>query len=287
MEDDILKIIENVAKIPSFSSYEERLHPFIYKFIEENQIKCTIYQHFNNLIIEINENIHPTIAFTAHLDKIDHFLKDVDELDFTINQRKIKGQLDDSVGVGICLYLLLNSEKFKLPHTLFLFSEMEESYGLFRHPEMLKDNGKNLESQIGAKRISEFLMNKSLIPSIFITIDTTPLFRGNKGVALYSKFWERTYISPTDELINKTNSIENLMQKIFPNILFANNVNDYLIYGSYFAYNNHHIPSIALEPSIYPYHTIGEEVYIDDIIDILYIIQKFISYYLNSPQILK
>ena len=34
---EIIDITKQVAEIPSFSSYEERIHPFIYDFIKENR----------------------------------------------------------------------------------------------------------------------------------------------------------------------------------------------------------------------------------------------------------
>ncbi len=280
MNHDVTQIIEKVARIPSFSSYEERLHPLIYDFIKENDIPCDIYPHHNNLIIEINKNVQPAIAITAHLDKIDHFNNDeIEELPFEKDQEQIKGQLDDSVGVGICLYLLLHASRLDFPNTLFLFSEMEESFGLRNHRGRLKNQGEGLHPQIGAVRISRFLIEKSKIPTVIITVDTTPLFHGTPGVALYSRFWEISGTVPSTEIIQKTLEIEKIIRDIYPEIKLANNINDYVKYGSMFADNNLSVPSIALEPAIYPYHTIGEKVFISDIHKVLTIIQKFISVY--------
>lgn len=282
MESEIINIIKNAAQIPSFSSYEERIHPFIYDFIKQNKINCSVYKYYNNLIIEINPNKAPIIAFTSHLDKINHFGNDINELPFEIRDKQIKGQLDDSVGVGICLYLLKHSRKFKLPHSLFLFSEMEESFALRNNRASLKNFGRDLEPQIGAKRISQFLIKKTIIPNIIITFDTTPLFRGEPGISLYSKFWEISGINPSAELIEITNIIENKIQEIHPEINFDNNVNDYIKYGTIFASNNYIVPSIAIEPAIYPYHRIGEQVYITDIEKVINIIKEFIRVYIRE-----
>jgi di/tripeptidase len=279
MNHDVIDIIENVARVPSFSSYEERIHPLIYDFIKENKIACEVYPHHNNLIIEINKNVQPTIALTAHLDKIDHFNSEMVELPFERDEQQIKGQLDDSVGVGMCLYLLLHAARLNFPNTLFLFSEMEESFGLRNHPGRLKNQGKGLHPQIGAFRISEFLMAESKIPSLIITLDTTPLFHGNAGVSLYSRFWEISGITPPAAIIQKTMEIEKTIQDIYPEIKQANNNNDYVKYGHMFAAKNLPVPSIALEPAIYPYHTIGERMFISDIQKVLTILRKFIAVY--------
>lgn len=278
MQEELINIIREVAQIPSFSSYEERIHPYIFQFIKANNIDCELYQIHNSLIIEINkEQSNSPIAFTSHIDKINHFDAEPEILNFDIDGEQLVGQLDDAVGVGICLYLLKNAEKFNLQHTLFLFSEMEESFGMRFHPHKLKNKGEGLESQIGAKRISAFLIEKQLIPAIFITIDTTPLFKGDPGVALYSKFWEMVEMQPSEEIKEKTACIEKLILAIDTDILLANNTNDYMIYGKLLHEAGCIVPSIAFEPSIQPYHTINERVYIADIVRIVEVVVEFIK----------
>lgn len=284
MNEDLINIIGSVARIPSFSSYEERLHPFIRSFVAKNGIKCTIDQHYNNLIIKHDNGSQPLMAFTAHLDKIDHFGNDIDELPFKVENEQIVGQLDNAVGIGICLYLLSNAREFNLPGTLFLFSEMEESHGLRKNKERLKNQGAGLAPQIGAKRISEYLIKKALIPSVIITIDTTPLFYGTKGIALYSRFWENYASNPSAELLAKTSAIEDIIEEIDPGIIKANNVNDYVMFGKTFNDFGYHIPSIALEPSIYPYHTIGERVFVSDLNALLHIIKRFVVMYSENHE---
>jgi putative aminopeptidase FrvX len=277
MDNKIIEIISDVAKIPSFTGQEEILHPYISNFIEENKIDCAINKHYNNLIIEVNKDdkVKP-IAFAAHLDKINHLDGNVELLPFEIEKDFIKGQLDDSVGVGICLYLLMKSKELNLPYSLFLFSEMEEGIGLRKFQLLNKDDLIELKPQIGAERISEFLIANSFIPSLIITIDTTPLFGGDSGIALYSRFWERTGTSPSQELIKLTETIENKIKSIHPDIKLSNNVNDYITFGRVFSQNHFKVPSIAIEPSIYPYHTIGEKVFISDIHKTIDIISRFV-----------
>lgn len=278
---NVLEIIEKVAKIPSFTGYEDRLHPFIFDFIRRNKIKCNTYRHFNNLIIEINGHFaakYPTIAFTAHLDKINHFFEEqITELPFATEEEHVKGQMDDSVGVGICLYLLSQAKVFKLPHCLFLFSEMEEGT-VIRAGQVPRGN-QLLFPQIGAVRISHFLIKKNIIPSIIITIDTTPFFRGNAGIALYSKFWEISGNNPLPEVIQRTKKVEKVFKEIHPEIVLRNNINDYVRYGQTFTENKIPVVSIAVEPGIFPYHTIGEKVFISDIYKVLDILKQFISIY--------
>lgn len=279
MNREVIEIIQEVAKIPSFSSYEERIHPFIFDFIEKNQIPCEVHTLYNNLIIEIKKSSSPPFAFTAHLDKIDHFRTEIEELPFEIKDDLLIGQLDDSVGVGICLYLLKNADKFHLPHSLFLFSEMEEGYGYRRHRSSLKNQGKGLSPQIGAERISIFLLENKIIPKVFVTIDTTPMFAGESGIALYSRYWEYYAPIPGMELLEVTHQIEQLVQEIHPEIKLSNSVNDYLRYGNMFAHQNLCVPSIAIEPAIYPIHTIGEKVRISDIEKVVEIVVRFVEEY--------
>lgn len=42
MNKELVNIIEQVARIPSFSSYVERLHPFILDFIRKQGIQCDV-----------------------------------------------------------------------------------------------------------------------------------------------------------------------------------------------------------------------------------------------------
>ena len=285
MKTDIIDIIKEVAQIPSFSSFEERIHPFIYDFIKSNKIPCKVYKLYNNLIVEINDELLPTIAFTAHLDKINHFNEEIEKLPFNSEKESITGQLDNAVGIGICLYILKNFKELNIPHTLFLFSEMEESSGYIKHRHTLKNEGIGLHPQIGAKRIPTFLIENSIIPSLFLTIDTTPKFRGEPGIALYSKFWEISKRVPTTETLEKTVLIEQLIQSIYPDITLANNINDYIMYGEMFAANDLCIPSIAIEPSIFPYHTIGEKVFIADIVKTYEIIAEFVSVFAKNTNL--
>lgn len=276
MIEELIEIIKHIAQIPSFTMYEERAHPFIFNFAKENEIICDITQHYNNLVLEINKGIGRPVAFTAHLDKIDHFNDHVKELEFKSGREHIEGQLDDAVGVAVCLYLLKYSKKLKLPHCLFLFSEMEEGYGI-RNLRDCEEEDMDLEPQMGAKRISEYLIKRSIIPSVIITIDTTPLFGGDPGIALYSKFWQISGDVPMQETLKRTEEIEKLFFRIHSDIKFANNINDYVKYGKIFAENGFIVPSIALEPSIYPYHTICERVSILDIEKVTEILIKYIE----------
>ena len=235
------------AKIPSFSSYEERLHPFIEEIVQQATDAKLERVPDNNIIIKAPGKANaPIVALTAHLDKINHcWSANFDGiLPARIEGEKIIGQLDDAVGVGICLDMLLKSREREFPPLYILFSEMEEK-----------------GSHIGAERIADHLLKEKQMPAVFITIDTTPMVR--KGIALYSKHWEKNGINPSSELIAKTVKIEQYFESLNPSLKFTNNSNDYLVYGERFS--QYDLPSVALEPAICPYHEPDEEVFCDDI----------------------
>ena len=127
--------------------------------------------------------------------------------------------------------------------------------------------------QIGARRLCSFLEEAGIAPSLFVTIDTTPVFKGESGVALYSEHWEKTGVLPDAELLNKIEVVRSFILEKHPAVRPANGNNDYLEYGRYFGVKERgNIPSIALEPAIYPYHQIGEGVYVKDVPKVVSII---------------
>ena len=93
------------------------------------------------------------------------------------------GQLDDAVGVALCLYLLLQSNEVSFRPFYLLFSEMEESYGLRRHPELLRNQGAGLYPQIGAERIACHLLDNDMVPDVVITVESAPELRLDRAVA--------------------------------------------------------------------------------------------------------
>ena len=276
---DLIKIIEECARVPSFSTYEERLHPFIYRFLSDIRGINIDLVYDNNLVINVPGKRENTIAITAHLDKINHYgLKYPSILDFSYQKERITGQLDDSVGIGICLHLIQKSLEQEWPNLLILFSEMEESYGLKNHPHLLKQNGAGVEPQAGAKRLCEYLSENSIKPSLFVTIDTTPIFKGEQGVALYTEHWEKTKVFPDEILEHKIALIRSFFAANNSAIKMANGNNDYLVYGRYFGcLEKGNIPSIAIEPAIFPYHQIGESIFVEDVLEIVRVMDVFLS----------
>lgn len=222
---------------------------------------------------------HISIALTAHLDKINHFgVEAPKELPVKVTSEFIEGAMDDSAGLGILLTIAKLTEHAELPDLFFFFSEMEESKGLKEHPELLKNEGQGYESGMGAERISEHCLELDLIPDKVITVDTTPLFRGKPGVALYSKHWELNDLNPSTDMIRATEALESRFKSIYSDIKLDNNTNDYLHYGRIFNRSGKYsIPSVALEPAIFPYHQKGERVFISDIKKVLFILKSYLT----------
>ena len=264
-----IHLIAQCAEIPSFTTYEERVIPFIEQFASGIPGAESTRVAENNIVIKVPGNpAKPTIAITAHLDKINHFGMDwSDKLPVSVTAEKVIGQMDDSVGVGLCLSILQQSLRGDFPPMLFLFSEMEEGNGLKYHPEWLRGGGEGVHSGLGAERISEYLLQNNLLPDQIITIDTTPLFKGEPGLAIYTDHWEKNGLTPTPDLISATEKVYQRFMEIDPGLLKYNNTNDYLAYGLKLNQDPAHpITSIALEPAIFPYHQPNEEVFLGDIV---------------------
>ncbi|MGM0545133.1 MAG: M28 family peptidase [Bacteroidota bacterium] len=278
MIDSAIQNIIEVAKIPSFSTYEERLHPYIKKVFNGIDSAEELPAKGNNLIYKLGTDPEvQTIALTAHLDKINHYGKDFPSvLPVHVAENQIEGAMDDSAGVGVLLAIAEHFDTRNWPNMLFFFSEMEEKKGLKEHPELLRNEGKGVENGMGARRISQQCINLNLIPNEIITLDTTPLFKGDKGVALYANHWELNNLEPSQKLINKTKRTVDLFLDIDPAIKIDNNTNDYLHYGQEFNKQNHTTVSVALEPAIYPYHQKGERVFIDDIQRCITILARYL-----------
>ena len=117
-----------------------------------------------------------------------------------------------------------------------------------------------------------------MLPSLAITIDTTPSFHGEAGIAFYCHHWEFNSLEPSDALITATRQIEDEFTKIHPELKVRNGWNDYLMYGKICnEYSDVPIPSIAIEPAIFPYHQVGERVFLDDIENVAKIVMKFLK----------
>ncbi len=267
-----LELIKACAEIPCFSSYEDRIHPFIQELVSRCEGAELIHIPDNNLLIRVpgREDVAP-VALSAHLDKIDHFIAEgtpenpPESLPVSISKTEIIGQMDDTVGLGMALSLMLQSSHENFP-TLYLFlSEMEESYGLKKHPERLRNGGEGMHAGMGAERISAYVLKHLPLPSRVITIDTTPLFRGEPGLALYSKHWEKNGLEPSEELIQSTTLLEQRVVALEPEVRLTNNTNDYLHYGKCLNQQSQAIPCVAVEPAIFPYHQKDERVFLKDI----------------------
>lgn len=274
-----IKHISETGRIPSFSSYEERLHPYIHEVFSDISDTTFLDMPGNNLVYQIRGKSNNTIALTAHLDKINHYGKDyANRLPVKVTSGHIEGAMDNSMGVGVLLTMAELTEHIKMPNLLFFFSEMEESKGLKEHPEWLKSKGKSYEAGMGAKRIARKCIEVNRVPDEVITVDTTPLFKGDPGIALYSKHWELNELEPSKALIDQTEVIEKRFKTIYDGIKLDNNTNDYLHYGKVFNQSaKYMIPSVALEPAIFPYHQKGERIFISDLKKVLNILKTYLS----------
>lgn len=280
MQKNVFSHIKRCAEVPSFSSYEERLHPYIesvVRFIPNAKLEKV---DGNNLAITLpGKKSDKTVVLTAHLDKIDHWGEvNKAELPFSDLGEQIEGQLDDTVGLGICLAILEQASSENYPNLIILFSEMEESTGLKLNPERLKNAGNGYLHGQGADALSRYLVEEQISAQAIITIDTTPLFKGEPGVALYSAWWEYFKLKPTPIQKEQTDALVQQLKAIEPDLKEANNTNDYLIYGRVVNRNSlNSVPSIAIEPAIFPYHQANERVFKSDILKVLNLIDAYLK----------
>lgn len=280
MQENVFSHIKRCAEVPSFSSYEERLHPYIesvVRFIPNAKLEKI---EGNNLVLTLpGKKSDKTVVLTAHLDKNDHWgEKNQTELPFSDLGEEIEGQLDDTVGLGICLAILEQANALNYPNLIILFSEMEESMGLKNNPERLKKNGNGYVHGQGADVLSRYLVEEQIAAKAIITIDTTPLFKGEPGVALYSAWWDYFKLKPTPEQKELTDALVEQLKTIQPDLKEANNTNDYLIYGRVVNRNSlYPVPSIAIEPAIFPYHQANERVFKSDVLKVLNLIDAYLK----------
>lgn len=280
MIDQAVRHIEETARVPSFSTYEERLHPYVRSIFDDIPQTREIKVEGNSLVFGMGDQPDlPTVALAAHLDKINHYGSDFpDKLPVEVTEGYIEGAMDDCAGLGMMLALAEIAAERNWPNLLYFFSEVEESKGLKEHPKLLKNNGEGYHPGMGAERIAEHCLSLDLVPDEVITLDTTPLFKGKKGIALYSKHWELNDLDPVPELIEQTEKTVGRFISIDPRIKIANNTNDYLQYGEVFnKKGSKPVTSIALEPAIYPYHQKGERVFVDDIRRCLDIVTQYLG----------
>lgn len=126
----------------------------------------------------------------------------------------IVGPMDDSAGVGLCLAIARASTSFCFPPLMLLLSEQEECGGA------------------GARRISQYLLEHGPLPSAVITLDTTPLFRGSPGLALYGAPWEISIHDASPEVKASTAALrDEILNIACGKIAVNNNTNDYVTYS--------------------------------------------------------
>src|SRR5699024_4662878 len=92
--------IRQTAQIPSFSSYEERIHPYIRSVFAKTDSK-EVDVEGNSLIFQMDDQPDKaTIALAAHLDKINHYETEYPEmLPVSVTDEYIEGAMDDCAGL--------------------------------------------------------------------------------------------------------------------------------------------------------------------------------------------
>ncbi|MBN1515055.1 hypothetical protein JXA32_00645 [Candidatus Sumerlaeota bacterium] len=278
--DDLIGLICRLAAVPSFTTYEDRIHPLVREIAAMQPLAEMQRIPENNLLIRMpgRPELRP-VALAAHLDKINHFCADREEPVYIGRDAdRLTGVLDDSMGVGICLSLLLKAAPESWPPLYLLLSECEEGTGLREHPHLLRDGGEGWHHGIGAERLSQYLRAQDAAPALTITVDVTPKFQGKLGLAIYTNHWELNEVEPSEELVRRTEEVCEAFVKIEPRLTRHNNSNDYLVYGCEFNVDPARPSvSVALEAAVHPNHRADEQVHIGDILDLASMIERFLA----------
>src|SRR2546430_2341059 len=139
---DIIELIRHCAAVPSFSTFEDRLHPLIKRIVATVDVANLELVPDYNLIIRVpGQRKLPPVALAAHLDKINHFGLDFPaQIPVGQDSEALEGLLDDAVGTGICLGLMLESQRRNFPPLMLLLSEMEENISRVSNPRLLREN---------------------------------------------------------------------------------------------------------------------------------------------------
>ena len=294
--DELMELIMKIAKVPSFTTYEFRLHPFIEEFCKSIGAK-PVFIDDSNIMVETHGTGELSVALSAHLDKNDYWSArgkmQPKEIRSGIREEerglRLRGLLDDAVGIGVCLHLLKQSSRRKFPPLKILFSECEESFFRRRltrdkrHNNGESKNGDEFYNGMGARRLSAHLIEQGKIPAAVVVVDVTPLFDGEPGIALYSRPWEIHGGHVTSELENQTEVLVDEFHKLCPRLEDENNTNDYAVYGYELNKGDSVVPCFALEPSVKCYHSPREKVYVDDITETAEVLGGFLEWFAKNP----
>ena len=263
LENQLIKTIQEIARIPSFTGYEYRLHDYIQDFCNDLRLIPELVPD-NNILIETPGEGAP-IALSAHLDKNNYWGAEYPQSIPAVHaETKLTGLLDDAVGLGLCLEILKESADREFPPLQILLSECEETSG------------------DGANELAKHLIKTDKTPAALVVIDVTPKFAGAPGLALYSAPWEilpwhRGAGRPDKELRQKIEKFAKEFHQLCPRLDAYNNYNDYAVYGQAFNKHQRPVPCFALEPSVDNYHSADEAVWVHDIIETKNILTQFLE----------
>jgi len=240
----LFDIIADLAKIPSWTTQEERIFPYIEQFIRKNMpIDTQMFVAKKSLIIQVPGNLAlKPVALAAHLDKRDHWhdsdLKQLDNFNETAD--RLYGSLDDAAGVGCCLYLAAHCDGVTNPPFYLFLTEMEE-IGL-----------------VGTAHISWFFDTHTALlpPGLIVNIDLSPQFGDKPGIAFSSEEENPVYLP--------------FCRKTRADICRSEGISDAMVYEHFFKDTT---TVIGLDPAVCGMHTKVESCYKQDLEDVVKIVQ--------------
>jgi len=251
---ELFDIIADLAKIPSWTTREERTYYYIEQFVKKNlPAQTQIIISMKSLIIQIpgNPALQP-VALSAHLDKKDHWhdpnLKQLDNFYETAD--RLYGSLDDAAGVGCCLYLAALCNGLTNPPLYLFLTEMEE-VGL-----------------IGTAHISLFFCKNAYLPppGLIVNMDLCPQFGDKPGIAFSSEEKNPLYLP--------------FCRQIRSDICRSEGISDVLTYHVFFTETT----VFGIDAAICNLHTKLESCYKQDLKDVLKIAQQILEHWTTPAQ---
>lgn len=267
--ETLIEDLKELSSIDSLSGHETELRNRLKEILDGLDLKCSIDDK-GNLWVESEDENQKDILLSAHMDKVGKGNKVI------LDGDRLKGRLDDTLGLSIILQLIRQGLK---PSVLFTVEEESQI-------EVEKDGETHLEERrlpegiynAGARFAAEKLINQDKKPKLVIVVDVTQMGKVGNGPIVYTssglkKPGKQFYFPP--ELLKKVAKIIN-PDKPGVNYL-EGNANDSIEFTF--------VPGIgvlAIEIPVENNHTNHEIASIDDVKKAVGVLSNIIS---NSDKI--
>ncbi|MDD2757991.1 MAG: M20/M25/M40 family metallo-hydrolase [Patescibacteria group bacterium] len=190
--EELIRNLDVLSSIDSFSTHEDEIRAYLKEILEKFEMKCEVDEK-GNLWGESEKGKQKNILVSAHMDKVG-----AGNPVAHIGNR-LKGRLDNALGLSIIIELLKNGLK---PSVLFTVEE-ESDYEVVREglPAFEERELPNGLYHAGARFAAEQLVKQLEKPSLAIVVDVTRMGKVGDGPIIYTssgykKPGTQSYFSP-------------------------------------------------------------------------------------------